>query len=198
MLVKTMFDSITHTLIRILNFMKKVINLILDWMIVLKVEDEYIKKTIAHERERIAIRRAKLRTIEMKRLTSAEQEIMRAERIGQRILEDADTCMAIYGYHQIIRDDLNNQYFNCLGERPYGWGSRCQRCGVMVERNAFGHHKLCDNDYYEPHKIGYYCNCKHCKNFVGDASPHVIADPPEDWVKSAFWHCGKIYPRNAI
>ena len=189
---------------------RKMIASILDWMIVLKIEDDYIEGEI-HRQQMVAEeeRRKKqeiedrvkknLQGITDERLTRAEKEYNRATRIGRKIRKDADLCYATYGYHSFARSGYHN--YCCYNSDSRGHKmSRCQRCGVIVEERQYewGGRVNPPDGMTESYEslliIGSYCDCEHCKNFVGKDAPYVLEDPPEQWVLTAFWKKGKIYP----
>lgn len=178
------------------NVFGKFVASVLDWMIVLKIEDDYIQKQLEIQKSIKHQREIELQGIVDARLTRAQREYARATRIGERINADAEICYASYGYHEIIRDPINHQGYFCLSHSKVGhFGFRCQRCGwVNNFRNHHGHDPYC-HEPGDPLVIGAYCDCDHCARWVGKDAPYVIEDPPEEWVISAFWNSGKLYPR---
>lgn len=184
--------------------MRNIVKHVLDWMIVLKIEDDYIQKQIEAERQIAEQRRAELDAIRDARLSAADREYARARRIGDRILRDSEECLAEYGYYNFKHDHVNDRTYYCTNAQHIAYkDSRCQRSGVVIKCTGYttwgkspnfpAHPDFYDIEIRKPLVIGAYCDCDICAPFVGANAPYVLEDPPEEWVKTAFWHKGQIF-----
>ena len=170
-----------------MNIVRRTAKHILDWMIVLKIEDDYIQKECARQESIRNAHRIEVERLLNERKSKEEREYDRAARVGEQIRKSAELCMAAYGHHNDHVD--NHSYRICLGTSARshngGFKSVCTQCGMLFDHNR--------RNYKAPlHHIGSYCDCDNCRKFVGRESPFVIGSEPESWVLRAKWSGNKI------
>ena len=176
------------------NFISKTASALIDWMIVLKIEDQYIERKLAEQHRISDTHRIEVQKELDARQSRESREYQRAERIAHKIIKGSEICVAKWGHHKHRSGHDGYHICKASGVRAHdgGFKSLCIRCGLLFDHNR--------NNNGPPftgaplHHIGAYCDCNNCKKFVGSESPYLEDDMPEEWVLTAIWERGILKP----